>query len=119
MPAVKAQHRLELLRRRLPWLLWLALLLPLAQTAAAWHAYSHGRPAAEVRGVSDAAAPHAVACDLCIAAAAVGGGALRAEPPALALVRARHEAPRSVVPSVGPGRHTPAYLSRAPPSVPR
>ena len=104
----------RLSRISLPWLLWLAALLPLAQTAAAWHELSHaaGR-AAEQDG--DQKAVHAAACGLCLASAAVhGAGTASAAPavphPALAQpLHARAETPRA---AASPAL---AYLSRAPP----
>lgn len=56
------------------WLLWLALLLPIAQAMAAAHAFAHvgERP-------QDGAA-HAAACDLCVAAAQLAGAAPVAMP---------------------------------------
>ena len=59
----------------LPWLLWLALLLPLAQTAAAWHELSHA--AARVADPdSEQKALHSAACGLCLASAAVQAGGM-------------------------------------------
>jgi len=104
------------LHRSLSWLLWLALLMPVAQSAAAWHAYSHGLQEAGEHG-GDAQAPHAFPCDLCLAAAAVSGGALHGALPALVLAAARHEAPRVAAGSAWQSRFTPAYRSRAPPPV--
>ncbi len=100
-------------RRHLAWLLWLALLLPLGQGAAAWHALSHTR--ADASGERDGKALHGTQCDLCLSAATVAGGALPGEPPALPSPSARHEAPRA--PTLADRVATPAraYLSRAPP----
>lgn len=70
------------------WLLWLALLLPVAQAMAGVHAVSHAtgdRP-------SDSIA-HLVHCDLCLTAADLGSGAPLAQPPALVLGQATHAAP--------------------------
>ena len=50
-------------RRHLVWLLWLALLLPIAQAAAAWHVLSH----ADLQAAGDADGKHALRhshCDL-------------------------------------------------------
>jgi len=99
--------------RHFAWVLWLALLLPLAQGAAAWHALSHTR--ADASGEQDGKALHSAHCDLCLTAAAVTGGALAGEPPVLAHSSARHAAP--LPPPVGVASTAPvrAYLSRAPP----
>ena len=99
--------------RRFAWVLWLALLLPLAQGAAAWHALSH--TGADLSTEQDGKALHAAHCDLCLAAAAVAGGALPGAPPALSFATVRHAVARPqavVAASVAPAF---AYLSRAPP----
>jgi len=101
-------------RISLPWLLWLALLLPLAQTAAAWHELSHAAArAAEEDG--DQKAVHVAACGLCLASAAVqGAGPASAAPvvahPPLAQWLQAHQgtAAAGSAPTLG-------YQSRAPP----
>jgi hypothetical protein len=101
-------------RISLPWLLWLAMLLPLAQTAAAWHEVSHA--AARVADQDgDQKAVHAAACGLCLASAAVHGtGMAPASPvvphPALSQWQQARTGPAgaSTAPLLG-------YLSRAPP----
>ncbi|HEX6706050.1 MAG TPA: DUF2946 family protein [Albitalea sp.] len=102
------------LQRRFGWLLWLALLLPLAQGAAACHALSHTR--ADLAGDLDGKATSFAHCDLCLAAAAVsGGGAPAGEAPVLPTLAARHAhtAPSSTaVVSIAPAH---PYRSRAPP----
>ena len=65
------------------WLLWLALLLPVAQAMAEAHALSH---------VNDGIA-HLVDCDLCLTAANLGAGAPAAEPAAVPISPAAHAAP--------------------------
>ena len=70
------------------WLLWLALLLPVAQAMAGVHAVSHA--AGDRPGDSIA---HLVHCDLCLTAADLGSGAPLAEPPVLMPVDAVHAAP--------------------------
>ena len=70
------------------WLLWLALLLPLAQAMAGVHALSHA--SGERQGDSLA---HLVHCDLCLAAADLGSGAPASEPALLAQSPAVHAAP--------------------------
>jgi hypothetical protein len=100
-------------RRHLVWLLAVALLLPIAQTAATWHVLSmacidqadlHGKPPS-----------HPTRCDFCLTAAGFHSGA--ATSVALAAPRpvSLHEAPRHFAsPFVGAA---PAwgYRSRAPP----
>ena len=110
-------HRAPLHRlassRRLSWVLWLALLLPLAQVSATWHAMSHLRlEAADGDGKQVLHQSH---CDLCLTAAAVHGGALAAHPPSVALPTAQHAAPRSTARSVWVALTARPYQSRAPP----
>lgn len=107
------------LRIGLPWLVWLALLLPLAQSAAAWHAYSHTATAAAGLPDDGSSAAHAAQCDLCLTAAAASGPALPAAAPALAPdADASHRRPDAPV-SALPARRLAAYRSRAPPSSSR
>src|SRR5437868_3003700 len=80
-------HRLS--RARFGWLLWLALLLPVAQYAAALHGLSHAVQQAQGE---DKQAAHFAHCDLCVTAAEVAAGALPSLPPTLQLP-ALHHAP--------------------------
>ena len=110
-------------KHRLSWLLWLALLLPLAQAAAAWHAVSHTAvgsvPGSAERAASDhKQALHAVHCDLCLTAAALGGGALPSAQQWLVHPAARHQAPQALPGSPWLPLLTRAYHSRAPPFAP-
>jgi hypothetical protein len=68
--------------RRRAWLLWLALLLPLAHATALWHGYSHGvgqqhagantvQFAKPWSASADPDTAHTGACELCLAAAGV------------------------------------------------
>jgi hypothetical protein len=100
--------------RRFAWLLWLALLLPVAQAAAACHALSHvgGSTQGESGGKQ---APHGGHCDLCLAAAAIAGGAAVTAPPAFVLPSLEHALPQERFAGVLRALPTPAYLSRAPP----
>ena len=101
-------------RRHLPWLLWLALLMPVAQVAAAWHVLSHER--IDTGGEADGSkALHSSHCDLCLAAAAVTGGALPGRSPSLPPAAAPHAA--SHADARGGWLAPPAriYESRAPP----
>ena len=106
-----------LFRRRLWWLLWLALLLPIVQAAANWHALSHTR--LEANGEADGKqALHLSHCDLCLTAAAVSGGALPSKTPFPPSSAARHAAPHAASGGVWLALPTRAYLSRAPPFAP-
>jgi hypothetical protein len=103
--------------RRFTWLLWLALLLPMAQAVANWHAFAHtGREApGDANGKQ---APHLSHCDLCLTAAAVTGGALPAAPVFLPSPALRHQVPQAAFASVWLAPAALAYLSRAPPLAP-
>jgi hypothetical protein len=64
----------------LPWLLWLGLLLPLGQTAAAWHELSHAATrAADEDG--DQKAIHAEVCGLCLVSAAAQAAGMASAAP--------------------------------------
>lgn len=65
------------------WLLWLALILPIAQAMAGVHALSHVTGERPDDGIA-----HLVHCDLCLTAADLAGGAPSAEPAGLAEVAA-------------------------------
>ena len=105
------------LRRHAAWLLWLAMLFPVAQVAAGAHAISHARQEA-CQDALDACV-HPLLCDLCLLGAAVAGGAPTGDAPALTLPELRHERPVAVAVASPDGRFDPAYRSRAPPSAPR
>ncbi len=100
-------------RRHLGWLLWLVLLLPIAQTAASWHVLSH----ASVQKTEDASqqALDQDRCELCASAAALLGGAPLGStdpwPTNRALTQTLRFDPRAA-PMLAPVR---AYDSRAPP----
>jgi predicted MFS family arabinose efflux permease len=108
--------------RGLALLTWLALLLPVAQFAATWHVMSHAVSQVVtqvVTQVGDAAddkgAPHQAHCDLCVAAAAIGGGALIDEPASISHPPVGHESPQATIQSSWWVASAAAYLSRAPP----
>jgi hypothetical protein len=104
--------------RRLVWLLWLVLLLPIAQVTAVRHALSHtGLDAAG--DTSGKQAPHQTQCELCLTAAAVDGGGLPTALPALPLPLARHALPQAVWVGVWIASPLRAYRSRAPPFASR
>jgi len=105
-------------RRRLAWLLWLALLLPTAQGAASWHALSHAIGDAGSAG-DIKHAPQLHHCDLCLTAASIGGAAPASEPPSLKAVALRHDLPRFALLTLRVASPAHAYLSRAPPFASR
>ena len=98
----------------LPWLLWLALLLPLAHTAAAWHELSHAAARAADQD-SDQKSLHSAACGLCLTSAAVDGAGTASASPSIALL----SLPQCLHAGAGKARAATAptlgYLSRAPP----
>jgi hypothetical protein len=92
--------------------LWLAMLLPLAQLAANWHAQSHWDTERSSSSKDSLAAAH---CVICLGAAAITGGGATSTPLVIA-----HAPPRqSVAPLArGPRWSAPSlrpYQSRAPP----
>ena len=97
---------------RCAWVLAWALCLPLAQWAGAVHALQHLQPVAEER---DKPAQAPIACDICMVAAAIGGGAPLPDVQAHAPVLLPHAAPLpapAAQPRAAPPRF---YASRAPP----
>jgi len=115
---MRALHPLPAIKQSLSWLLWLALLLPLAHSAAIWHGYSHS--VADAAGYADdKGVPLAAKCDLCLASAGASGGALPADAPGLSISAARHEMPPAQARSIWLAPPALAYLSRAPPLAPR
>lgn len=109
-----ATHAL-LKRIHLRWMLVLALLLPLGQVASTWHLLSHLH-GNQRSGQTDA--DHGDHCDLCIAAAAVLGGAPQA-PQVAILVPPPLPQPQPVVnaPTLWLDQTHSPYLSRAPPAL--
>jgi hypothetical protein len=106
------------LPRRFAWLLWLGLLLPVAQLAAACHVLSH--TADIVSGQADGKqVPHAGHCDLCLAAAAIAGGAPLSTPSVLAPPMLGQALPSQGFDDVWLAPPARAYLSRAPPLASR
>ncbi len=100
--------------RRFAWLLWLGLLLPVAQIAAATHALSHASQAGS-HDESHPQAPHLVHCDLCLMAAAIGGAAPAAIPSTLPMVSFEESHPGDVADTPLANATVLAYRSRAPP----
>lgn len=101
-------------QRRFAWLLWLGLLLPVAQAAASAHAFSHLRDA-PASSFDAKHALHAAHCDLCLMGAAIAGGAPPGEPLVFAHPAVRHAVPQQACADVWQAPVAPAYLSRAPP----
>jgi hypothetical protein len=109
-----ASHPRPLAPRHFVWLLWIALLTPIAQTTAAWHALSHARLDA-VHAGDGKQALHETRCDLCFAGAALNGGAIPREPPFLPHSTALHDAPSADSSRFRVALHERLYESRAPP----
>ncbi|MEJ8855669.1 hypothetical protein WKW79_13890 [Variovorax robiniae] len=102
--------------RHLAWLLWLVLLLPVAQVAATSHLLSHASDAVALAD-DHKAANHALHCDLCVTAGAIAGGALAASLPSLALPPAApSEAPQPAFDNLRENILALAYQGRAPPA---
>jgi hypothetical protein len=94
--------------------LWLALLLPLAQAAANWHAQSHWdtERSSSTRGKDTLAGAH---CGVCLGAAAVTGGGAASTPLVIAHAPARRSAADLPETPRGSAPLSSAYQSRAPP----
>jgi hypothetical protein len=105
-------------RRCLAWLLWIGLLLPVAQVAAAAHALSHASQEASRNGDGTQAAAQAH-CDLCLIGAAIGAAAPLAERPTLTTVTVSRPAPQAASAELPPAVPVLAYRSRAPPDASR
>jgi hypothetical protein len=111
---MSASHPRPLARRQFVWLLWIALLAPIAQTTTVWHALSHARSDA-VHGGDGKQAPHETRCDLCLAGAALNSGAIPGEPPVLPHPIALHGVPVAESSRVRLTFHERHYETRAPP----
>jgi hypothetical protein len=100
------------LRRNLRgWLLWLALILPLAQAMAGVHALSH------LNDRRDDSAVHLTHCSLCLASASLDGLATPPAPPAVASFTAAPESPPPVIRAPLSAAALPPYPARAPPAA--
>ena len=97
--------------RRFLLALLLALVLPLAQVAAAAHEVSH------VRALADKSTPAAVHCDICVVAAAVTGGGAASQAPVVLHAPAPQATPSWAV--LAPVASEPAahFQSRGPPAL--
>ncbi|MEO8921541.1 MAG: hypothetical protein ABI330_01695 [Caldimonas sp.] len=100
--------------RRYAWLLWFALLLPVAQAAAACHAFTHLRetPSSESGAKQGLHSSH---CDICLMGAAIAGAAPSGEPASFESPTFGHEVPHTESANAAPAFEILAYLSRAPP----
>jgi hypothetical protein len=101
-------------RHSVAWLLSLVLLVPLAHVAALAHSYSHFDATASGQSDSDGKAP-GHACEICLAAAALTGGALLAATAAPLVVQGPDLAPRHTDTGLGKRQPRLGYRSRAPP----
>jgi hypothetical protein len=97
---------------RLAWVLWLAMLLPLAQVAANWHAQSHWDTERSSSTKDMLANAH---CGVCLSAAAVTGGGAASTPLAIAHPSSRQPAAQFAEAPHGAAPLLRAYESRAPP----
>lgn len=102
-------------RISLSWLIWLALLLPVAQSVAAWHGASHALSDESVQDDDRTAVHSAEHCDLCLTAASLGGSAPAADRPTLVLHTGAQSTPIDAPTSVWLAPTLTAYSSRAPP----
>jgi hypothetical protein len=100
------------------WLLWLALLLPLAQLAAAWHTQSHWSHQQSSAG-GGKHAPAGDRCEVCLTAAAVTGGGAASTALLVAQAPIASPSPPTREESAWSAPASPAYESRAPPLSPR
>jgi hypothetical protein len=103
----------QLAQRHWALLLWLALLIPVAQLAAQAHPLSHG--VAQTKVLHDGPVDSGQHCDLCLSASAVSGGALLGAPAALQHAPARHAAPFVASRLVWTAARASPYRSRASP----
>ncbi len=111
---MRAFNRSPTRHHGLTWLLWLALCLPMAQSLASWHGYSHVQQTVGEHGL-DPAAAQAGHCDLCLVAAAVGAAGLTGQSPGWQGGALRHALMPHAVADVWLAQAAPAYQSRAPP----
>lgn len=113
VPLMQFASMRPIARPRLAWLVWFALLFPVAQAAAAVHAVSH--LARDAGRAPEGGFAHQIHCDLCLTAASIGGGAPLDEPAAPIHPALRHEQPGTVVSIEGSVPPAHPYRSRAPP----
>ena len=106
----------SVLRRRFAWLLWLAMLLPLAQAVAGWHAQAHWNSERAGRFDEQHGAPGKL-CDICVIAAAVTGGAAAASAAPIPQPATQHAPPTAHADGTWHAPVLAAYQSRAPPTA--
>jgi hypothetical protein len=102
-------------RRRLSWVLWLALVFVCAQAAANAHRISH---LGQELGSRHGGLAHAQ-CELCVVGASIGSAVPMAAAPAVLHPAVAHVLGLAPVRSLASGATALAYRSRAPPSAPR
>src|SRR5947209_3614455 len=98
------------MNRRFLFAMLLALVLPLAQFAAAAHEVSHVRAQ-----LADKSAPAALHCDVCANAAGLTGGAAAPEPAVFIHAPSPSEHICWQLPDAPDVERIPLFLSRAPP----
>ncbi len=106
------------IRHGVAWLLWLAMLVPLAQSTALVHGLSHVRAESSDQRPSQRQndqAPKANHCDLCLASAALAGGALPGHQPSLCDESAHDSIEPAGTTSVCERSPNLGYWGRAPP----
>ena len=102
-------------KRHFMWLLWLALLTPIAQTVAAAHVLSHSQLEATGSGKQ---LHQETLCGLCVAAASVGSAAPASAAHFVPSLLSLREAPCADSNHVAFTLTARAYESRAPPFLP-
>ena len=110
------QRQANCRKLRLRWLLWLVLVLPVAQFTANWHLYAHGAAEAAGQSGNKPLLQHAH-CDLCLTAAGMVGGAAPASDSFARFAVASSEAPQGELAAAYFAPAAPVYQSRAPPSL--
>ena len=104
-------------KRHFMWLLWLALLTPIAQTVATAHGLSHSQ--LEATGDSgDKPIHHEALCGLCVTAASLSNGAPTGALPFVPSLVPLREAPHVDSDRAACALTARAYESRAPPLFP-
>ena len=114
---MRARFFNKISKGHLAWLLGILLLMPLAQTAAAWHQISHTQSQASEKSDRDSGTAVADYCDLCQIAAATGGGLLPTQTAAFTATVAPRAVPCFICRSVAAKPLWQPYASRAPPSA--
>lgn len=105
----------KLFGSRYVWLMWLLLLLPIAQMSASMHLLSHVHSVESGQNKKNQHAIHEDHCDLCLSALAVVGGAPLDQAVISALFVTPSSAPRMEKLPFRHASNVHAYQSRAPP----